>query len=470
MMTGWFISWKRFLQSCIVLFVFLLPGLSGCITGGGTPPGPTPSNTSLPTATPTGLPDLLISDLRLEITPEELCTNPATPYNILIQVKNQGQTDAGPFALAMQEQPSQQIASLPAGESAEFRFTSNTLEIAVQVDLLSQVVEENEANNRIFTHLALPSPPPACASTPAPRSLFVGPLLTLEGHTARVLSVDFSPDGNLVASGSVDNTLRLWRVKPGNLLRTMRGHPFPVVSLKFSPNGALLATGSTDGILRIWRVSDARLLQEIGGHAGRITSLSFSGDGKYLVSCAEDFTVRVWRMSDYRLYQMIDEGMSSITSVAFSPDNQNIAWSETNGTVRIRTLAGAWKLVLAFDGISANSVAYHPSGDRLAVGFSDGSIRIIDSASGEIVQFLKSHTLALTRVVFSPDGRWLVSASLDGTTRLWAAAKNGYQESPALIFSGHIGAVRSISISPSGALLSSGADDNTVRLWQIPGE
>ncbi len=462
--------WKKSLPGFIVLLCFSLASLSGCISSSNSPVGPTPSNTSPTTPTVLGLPDLVINDLGLEITPEELCADPPKPYRILVQIKNQGKANAAEFSISMENQPSQQIAALSAGETVDLWFSSKTLQISLQIDPFSQVTEENEANNRIATHLAIPSNLAACSSTPIPRSLFVDPLLTLENHTAKVLAVDFSPDGNLVASGSVDNTLRLWRVDPGNLLRTMRGHPFPVVAVKFSPNGTMLATGSTDGLIRIWRVSDAKLLNEISGHAGRISGLNFSSDGRYLVSSAEDFTVRIWRMSDFRLYQMIDEGMSTITSVTFSPDDQSIAWSETNGALRIRTLAGAWQLVLNFDTLSANVVIYNRAGTRLAAGFSDGSVHIIDIQSSDTIQILRSHAQPVTSLAFTPDEHWLISASQDGTARLWAATEIGFLDTPTLIFSGHSEAIRSISVSPPGDLLASASDDKTVRIWRIPEE
>ena len=78
---------------------------------------------------------------------------------------------------------------------------------------------------------------------------------TLEGPTAEVWSVAFSPDGHLLASGSWDKTVRLWEVATGTLVRTLEGHTGQVNIVAFSPDGRLLASGSGDGTVRLWGVA-----------------------------------------------------------------------------------------------------------------------------------------------------------------------------------------------------------------------
>jgi WD40 repeat protein len=77
---------------------------------------------------------------------------------------------------------------------------------------------------------------------------------TLEGHTGLVLSVAFSPDGQLLASGSWDDTVILWDVRTGERVRTLEGHTDDVNSVAFSPDGRLLASGSGDGTVILWGV------------------------------------------------------------------------------------------------------------------------------------------------------------------------------------------------------------------------
>ncbi|MFN3422895.1 MAG: WD40 repeat domain-containing protein, partial [Armatimonadota bacterium] len=117
---------------------------------------------------------------------------------------------------------------------------------------------------------------------------------TLEGHTNWVWSVSFSPDGQILASGSYDDTVKLWRVSDGRLLRTLVGHTSGVSSVSFSPDGQILASGSYDKTVKLWRVSDGRLLRTLVGHTDRVWSVSFSPDGQILASGGGDKTIKLW--------------------------------------------------------------------------------------------------------------------------------------------------------------------------------
>jgi hypothetical protein len=118
------------------------------------------------------------------------------------------------------------------------------------------------------------------------------------GHGSHVNSVAFSPNGTLLAIGSDDTTIKLWRVSDGAFVRTLAGHTSSVNSIAFSPDGTLLVSGSSDRSVRLWRVSDGTLVRTFIGHTDWINSVAFSPDGTLLVSGSSDRTVRLWRVSD----------------------------------------------------------------------------------------------------------------------------------------------------------------------------
>jgi len=118
---------------------------------------------------------------------------------------------------------------------------------------------------------------------------------TLTGHTDSVTSVAFSPDGSLMASGSRDRTIRLWRVSDGALVRTLRGHTDWVYSVAFSPDVSLMASGSS-GTIRLWRVSDGALVQTYDQETGTaVLSIQFSPNGQLFGYGRLDATVVVAR-------------------------------------------------------------------------------------------------------------------------------------------------------------------------------
>jgi WD40 repeat protein len=288
---------------------------------------------------------------------------------------------------------------------------------------------------------------------------------SLKGHTHSVRSVTFSPDGALLASGSLDKTVRLWRVSDGTPVRTLEVHTSwhaGVTSVAFSPDGALLASGSDDKTVCLWRVADGTLVRTLPGHTHWVRNVAFSPDGALLASGSRDRTVRVWRAADGSLVRALEGHLKWVPSVAFSPDGALLAsgsldktvrlWSVVDGT-RVCTLAGHTHWV--------TSVAFSPDGALLASGSYDKTVRLWRVADGTLARTVKAGWLNCVRsVAFSPDGALLASGD-DSTVRLWFAADGTL----ARTVKAWLNCVRSVAFSPDGALLASGGDDSTVRLW-----
>ena len=102
-----------------------------------------------------------------------------------------------------------------------------------------------------------------------------------------------------MASGSKDNTIKLWNVKTGNLLQTLNGHSSPVCSVVYSPDGQTLASGSDDNTIKLWNVKTGKLLQTLTGHSNPVCSVVYSPDGQTLASGSDDNTIKIWQVAEF---------------------------------------------------------------------------------------------------------------------------------------------------------------------------
>ncbi|MCA2916714.1 MAG: hypothetical protein IM445_22495, partial [Microcystis sp. M015S1] len=287
---------------------------------------------------------------------------------------------------------------------------------------------------------------------------------TLYGHDNSVTSVNFSPDGKTLVSGSDDNTIKLWNVETGQEIRTLYGHDSYVSSVNFSPDGKTLVSGSYDKTIKLWDVETGQEIRTLYGHDNFVYSVNFSPDGKTLVSGSNDKTIKLWNVETGQEIRTFKGHDSYVYSVNFSPDGKTLVSGSNDKTIKlwnvetgqeIRTLYGHDSYVW--------SVNFSPDGKTLVSGSNDKTIKLWNVETGQEIRTLKGHDSSVYSVNFSPDGKTLVSGSYDKTIKLWDVETG--QEIRTLY--GHDSYVWSVNFSPDGKTLVSGSDDKTIKLWNV---
>ena len=285
---------------------------------------------------------------------------------------------------------------------------------------------------------------------------------TLEGHTDIVWSVAFSPNGQTLASGSQDRTIRLWDLNNGNLKRTLTGHRDAVNSIAFSPDGRTLASGSWDGTIRLWNPNNGNLKRTLTGHTDGISSVAFSPDGQTLASASGDRTIRLWNPNNGNLKRTLTGHTDGISSVAFSPDGQALASGSPDQTIRLWNPNNG-KHIKTLTGHTGDipRMMFSPDGRTLASGSRDQMVRLWNPNTGQHKRTLANQTGGANPVAFSPDGATLLIGGRG--ISIWDTQTAQYKKP----LTGDIGGVLSVVFSPDGQLVASGSPDNKVRLWEF---
>jgi WD40 repeat protein len=254
-----------------------------------------------------------------------------------------------------------------------------------------------------------------------------------------IASLAFAPDGASIATGSYDGAVRLWRVPDGKPIRTLRAGGTQW-SVAVSPDGTQVAAGGEDKLLRTWRAADGRLLHALPGHSLNVWKVKFSPDGRTLATSSFDRDIRLWDVASGRPLRTLKGHEQAIVGLDFSPDGRLLASGSDDSTVRLWRLPGGAPVRTIEAGNHTYAVAFSPDGQTLATaGRARGGVGTFvhqvtgGVAAGENVRLWRVADGALLAtasepedalfVAWSPDGKWLATATEAGRVSLWRLAR-----------------------------------------------
>eukprot|EP00842_Homolaphlyctis_polyrhiza_P003102 jgi/Hompol1/3793/HPOL_003392-RA len=331
---------------------------------------------------------------------------------------------------------------------------------------------------------------------------------SLSGHTESILSVCFSPDGKMLATGSGDTTARIWDLNTETPRFTLTGHTNWVQIVAWSPDCQLLATGGMDSTVRLWNPNKGTAHGDpLKAHSGSITSIAWepmhlNKACNRFASASKDATVRVWDATTRRLLFTVSQHTAPVMCVKWggngfiysgSRDKSIRVWDSKDGKL-VHALEGHahWVNHLALstdfllrsgpydhtDPVFKNKDdAFEAAKKRYEAGLAaSGGVERLASGSDDFTLFLweptkskkpiarmTGHQQLVNHLSFSPDGRMLASASFDKSVKLWEAATGKFITT----LRGHVSPVYQVCWSSDSRQVLSGSRDTTLKVWDV---
>lgn len=299
------------------------------------------------------------------------------------------------------------------------------------------------------------------------------PTATLHGygaHVDQVTAVDYSPDGNTLASTLGDDVM-LWQTDDYELKHRLAGHETAVASLVWSPDSQQIASADRDGVIRIWNADDGELVKRWQAHERPITSLAWSPNGEKLLSVGSlDDTAVIWNIITLEPVHTIHGEGDGLWSTAWSPNGELVVVGSTEGKMFFWNAEnpGDAPEATAFRHLSwVTDMEWFPDSEHLVSGGAESQV-IIWNVPQRNSAVLPGHSQPVRGVAVHPEGGQVASASLDDLVVVWGADLNSAYDIEQIL-PGHAEGVTAVDWAPDGQTIASGSEDGTVIIWKMEG-
>ena len=241
------------------------------------------------------------------------------------------------------------------------------------------------------------------------------------GHKGAITDLAINPLGDIIASSSTDQTVRLWTNAVGGKNKILKCHPSPIRSVDFSSDGKLLMTGSNDKTIKIFELYPKhKFISSYKGHSNWVRCARFSPDNRLIGSCGDDNAVIIFDVEQKTVkYRFLDHS-SNVNSCRFSPDGTIISSAGNDGKIKLFDIRMG-RLIQHYDAHNdkINCISYHQSGNYIISGSDDSTIKIWDLKMGQILYTVHGHRGKVKSVNFNIDGDYFCSGGEDSILMVW---------------------------------------------------
>ena len=241
------------------------------------------------------------------------------------------------------------------------------------------------------------------------------------GHKGAITDLAINPLGDIIASSSIDHTVRLWINAVGGKNKILKCHPSPIRSVDFSSDGKLLMTGSNDKTIKIFELYPKhKFISSYKGHSNWVRCARFSPDNRLIGSCGDDNAVIIFDVEQKSInYRFLDH-TSNVNSCRFSPDGTIIASAGDDGKIKLFDIRMG-RLIQHYDAHNdkINCISYHQTGNYIISGSDDSTIKIWDLKMGQILYTVHGHKGKVKSVNFNIDGDYFCSGGEDSILMVW---------------------------------------------------
>ena len=284
------------------------------------------------------------------------------------------------------------------------------------------------------------------------------PYHTFKGHATEIVCLSFDPHGRVVATGSMDNTAKMWDVETGKELHTLlvcfvehwklsvvsvvvflhaermtmkkswnleqrvetQGHTAEIVSLNFNTTGTTIITGSFDHTVKVWDMRTGRCVNTLAGHHGEISSTQFNYEGTICISGSIDRQCKIWDVATGKCVETLRGHNDEILDVGFNSTGSKLVTASADGTARVfNTMTASCQAILVGHEGEISKVCFNPQGSKILTASSDKTARLWDVDTGDCVRILEGHTDEIFSCAFNYEGDTIITGSKDNTCRIW---------------------------------------------------